>query len=141
MVINEALLAALDSPDPAVRGIAIRRRGMDDEIKQLDAFLGEYARLKQVLPPAASEASAAIPAAVKEYRRSESVQTGFSEEIRELLKAQAGQMQFRDLHAAYSRTHGKSVTLRRKILRRPGEFEVTDDDVVRIRHANGSVVA
>ena len=48
------LEAAANSPDPTVRGIAIRRMEIDKEREQLDAFFGFYGEAKAMVPAGAA---------------------------------------------------------------------------------------
>ncbi len=51
------LEAAANSPDPTVRGIAIRRMEIEQECARLDAFFGFYAEARTAIPPASAHAS------------------------------------------------------------------------------------
>ncbi len=50
------LEAAANSPDPTVRGIAIRRMEIEQECARLDAFFGFYAEARTAVPPAPARA-------------------------------------------------------------------------------------
>jgi hypothetical protein len=113
--IEKGLTLALESPDPVVRNLAIRREEIQREKVRLDNFLGAYAELSAGRPIESlkSRPVTTTPATSRP-------QTDFGEEALDIITTFGRPMPFNDFRSAYAAIHGAEPeqNVRKRLKRR-----------------------
>jgi hypothetical protein len=121
--IEKGLTLALESPDPVVRNLAIRREEIQREMGKLDGFLGAYAELSAGRP---LELPKPKPQPVAPR-----AQADFGEEAVGIIMGHGRPMSFNDFRSAYAAIHGAEPeqNVRKRLKRR--------DDIIRMVEGRG----
>jgi hypothetical protein len=128
--IDRGLALALESPDPVVRNLAIRREEIHRDLARLDNFLGAYAELSSgarvpTLSGTDADSSEAKPTPGATSRRN---RPDFGEEVVGIILAHGAPMPFESIRAAYADRHGAEPeqNIRKRLRRREDVLRVID---------------
>jgi hypothetical protein len=126
--IEKGLTLALESPDPVVRNLAIRREEIQREMGKLDNFLGAYAELSAGRPIESLKPRPQVRTAPSVVSRPP---VDFGVEALDIITAHGQPMSFNDFRAIYADRHGAEPeqNLRKRLKRR--------DDIIRTVEGRG----
>lgn len=123
---SRGLMLAMDSRDPIVRGVAIKRQAMQREMETLDRLLTLYADVAPTIQVddglVALAKAAPAPSDVRRSKAPEQVATPFTDTIRTILAEHGGVMTLIALRRGYVDRCGVDATFARKLRRRTDLF-------------------